>query len=387
MKIAIFTDTFLPQTNGIVTATINLAKGMADRGHHVYILAPKFPKEKEFSYTNITIKRVPSIPAFFYQDFKFVSPYSRKVLEYIKKEKIEIIHFQAPVTIAIQAIRISKKLKIPLVGTFHTFISDPAYLKHIKLNYNAVVKLAWAYTRAYYNKCNLITCPSENTKKELLKNNLTNNIQVISNGMDTNIFDNSKAKEVKAKYAPKGNLLLFIGRIAHEKNLFYLVDCMKLVCNEMPETKLIMVGGGPQMDEIKEKIKSLKLQNNIILLGEVKYNELIKSSIFGASDLFLTASVTENQPMTILEAQANGLVCVGARARGIPNLIKDNYNGYTIIPGDKQAFANAIIKLLKDKKLRKKMEENTNTEIKNHEISQVIDTWEKTYNQLIKNYH
>jgi len=384
MKIALFTDTFAPLVDGVVTSTVNLAKNLADRGNKIYIIAPNFNKKfKEFKYHNIKVKRIYSLPAFFYSGYRFTYPFSFKILKYLKKEKVELIHFQTPVILGLQAILISKILKLPLVGTFHTFFTNADYLKHIKMDYKSVENMAWFYARAYYNKCDLVTCPSEQTKKELLKHGFKKQIKVISNGIDLRIFKNSKYVYTKKKYNKDSKCLLFVGRVAHEKNLKYLIDCFKLVSKKLPEIKLLIVGDGPQMGELKEKIKSSGISNKVILARAIEHEKLIKSSIFKDSSLFITASVTETQGITLLEAQANGLICVGINAGGIKDLIKNGYNGYLVENGDKQKFADRVIKLLKDKKLYVKMKKNTLKEIKKHKIEKVVDSWEEEYSRLI----
>ncbi|MFA7707742.1 MAG: glycosyltransferase [Candidatus Pacearchaeota archaeon] len=387
MKIAIFTDTFIPKYDGIVTATLNLAKGIADRGHKIYIIAPKSQKRiKEFKYKNIKVIRVPSISARFYPGLRITNILSIKLMKYLKKEGINLIHFTTPMTLGLQAILISKALKIPLIGTFHVFFADEQYLKHGKLNFKSIQKIMWAYSRMFYNSCDLVTSPAETTKKEILSHGFKENIKVISNGIDPKKFINSKYKEVRKKYNKSGNLLLFVGRIAHEKNIFYLLECFSKVINKMPKTKLLVIGDGPQMKEVKQKIDLLNLKNNIILTGKIDYNTLVKSSIFKACDLFVTASVTENQPMTILEAQMNGLPCVTISERGMKDLIKNGYNGYLVQNGDKNGFANSILKILANKKLFKKMQKNTLESIKKHYLDKIIDEWEREYSNLINNY-
>ena len=121
------------------------------------------------------------------------------------------------------------------------------------------------------------------------------------------------------------------------------------------------------------------------MTGKIKHDKLVKSSIFKASDLFITASTTETQGITMLEAQANGLVCIGISAGGIKELIRNNYNGFLIKKGDKKEFANKIIKLLSNDSLKKRMQKNTLKEIKRHYISNIIELWEKTYSKLIEN--
>lgn len=129
MRIALFTDTFLPQINGVVTSIINLAKGLADRGHQVHIIAPKFRNTEEFDYPNVYVRRTRSMPAFFYEDFKFTLPVSPIILEYIMDKKIELIHFQTPITLGFQAIILARLLKIPLIGSFHTFFCRSTVFK------------------------------------------------------------------------------------------------------------------------------------------------------------------------------------------------------------------------------------------------------------------
>ena len=383
LNIAIFTDTFIPQRDGVVTSTLSLAKGLADKGNKICIIAPNYKNFKELLYPNISVKRMPGIPALFYPGFKLTSPISVELIRYLKDKKIDVIHFQTPFTLGAQAVLIAKILRKPLIGTFHTFITDEQYIRHIGINSSLIKKISWSYVRNYYNKCNLITCPSESTKKELVENGFIRPVRVISNGIDLFSSDNSKWKKIKEKYKLNASTLLFIGRIAHEKNLDYLLECFKLVVKKVPNTKLIIVGDGPQMDQLKKYANKLGISNNIIFTGKIEHEELLKSGIFKAVDLFVTASTTENQPMTILEAQINGLACVGINARGIKDLIKDGYNGYLAKNGDKEDFAEKIVSLIKNKKLLEKMSKNTLKEIKKHEIKSVISQWEETYNEVI----
>ncbi|MCX6707272.1 MAG: glycosyltransferase, partial [Candidatus Woesearchaeota archaeon] len=366
-----------------VTTTINLAKGLADKGHKICIIAPKHRKMKEFSYPNVTVKRIAGIPALFYQGFKITPLFSIAILNYLKKEKIDIIHFQTPLTLGFQAILIAKFLKKPLVGTFHTFITDAEYIKHAGIQNELARKFCWYYVKNYYNKCNMITCPSESAKQELMKNGFIKPIKVISNGIDFSIFDNSGWKKMKKKYNPNGKILLFVGRIAYEKNLDYLIECFELVLKKDPSVKLVIVGDGPQIGELKTKIKELGLSGNVVLTGRIEHDALVRSGIFKASDIFITASTTESQGISTLEAQTNGLVCVGLNARGIKDLIRNNYNGYLVKYGDKRKFANRIVKLLDDDKTYERMRRNTLKEIRKHDIKSIIKVWEEKYLHLI----
>jgi len=378
MRIAIFTDTFIPLTDGVVTFITNLSKELVKKGHKVFIICPKYKDNKEFKYKNIKVIRINCIPAFFYEGYKFASPFSWSLLNIIKREKIDIIHFQTPISLGIQAILISKILKIPLVGTFHTNIADPNYLRHVNITNSYMQKMAWEYSKIYYNQADLRTCPSETTKKELLKHGFKKPIKAISNGIDLKVFKIAKNNK-------KQKNLIFIGRIAYEKNIFYLLDCFKMVLKKIPNTKLIIVGDGPQFVEVKDKVKSMNLSNKVILTGKINHNKLINSPIFNSADLFVTASTTETQGISTMEAQAKGIVSIGISAGGIKDLIKNNHNGFLVKVGDKKEFADSIIKLLSNKFLYKKMRTNTLEEIKKHDMKKVIKIYEKEYETLIKN--
>lgn len=387
MRIAIFADNFLPQVNGVVTAILNLSKGLAKKGHKVLIIAPKYSKfEYPKFHPNIEILNVRSVPALIYHDLKFTSVFNKKILSALRKKEIEILHFHAPMTLGLQAVMFAKILKLPLIGTFHTFFAESDYLKHARLDYEIVQKISWQFINLYYNRCDLITCPSQNTKKILMGNNCIKPIKVISNGIDPGLFDNTKSQEIKKKYNPNGPLCLFVGRIAYEKNVDFLIEAFAEVAKKMPAAKLLIVGDGPQFKSIQNKIQQMGLIGNIILLGGIEYKILVKSGIYKACDIFITASKTENQSLTMLEAQVNGLPCVGMNAKGTPDLLKDGINGFLVENEDKKTFAEAILKLLQNQDLLEQMKQNTLKMVKHHHIKNIIRVWEKTYTEVLKNH-
>ena len=387
MNIAIFADNFYPQVNGVVTVISNLADGLAKKGHKILIIAPKYRNVKYPTFhPNVKVITVASIPAIVYPGLKWTLSFHQKVAREVLKNKIDIVHFHAPMSLGMEAIALGKILKIPVIGTFHTFFADEQYLRHIHLDYQIIKKMSWRYNNLYYNRCALVTSPTSLTKDILQKNKLKKPIKVISNGIDPDVFDNSKSKQIRQKYNPDGPLCLFVGRIAHEKNLLFLVDAFAKVLQKVPSAKLLIVGGGPQEKEVANQIKKLKLQDRIIMTGQINHDQLIKSGIYGACDLFVTASKTENQSVTVLEAQINGLPCVGLKAMGMPDLIKNQVTGLIVEPDKLELLSKAIIKLLSDKNLYSKIKISMQDFIKKHLFSAVLNEWEKTYQKVIEQY-
>lgn len=381
MKIAFFTDTFLPQLNGVVVCVIETAKKLADRGHEVYIIAPKFSKSEEFKYPNVTVIRRRGVPFPIYEGYKFTLPFDPSLLKFVVDKKIGIIHFHTPLTLGMQAVIIAKMLNLPLVGTFHTFFMDPQYLKHVNMNYRIVEKFGWNFSNFYYNRCNRIICHSESVKSELAAHGCKKPIKLMPLGIDSSVFDNTNSAAVRKSLNKNGKILLFIGRLAYEKNIPYLLECFVLVLKDRPATKLVIVGDGPQENDIKEKINALGIGKSVVLLGRIEHDTLVKSGIFGACDVFVTASTTETGPLTVIEAQANGLVCVGVKGRGM-NLIKNSVNGYILDPDDREGFAKAVVKLLTDDATYKRMKSATLKMVHKYELSQIVSELEKVYESV-----
>ncbi|MFH0906467.1 MAG: glycosyltransferase [archaeon] len=384
MKIAIFTETFLPIRNGVVTTIVNLAKGLANRGHKIYIITHKYNK-LNFSYPNVKVKFVKGVKSsFIYEDVKTAYPISIKTLNYIRKEKIDIIHFHSPWTVGLKAIFIAKLLDLPLVGTYHTLIGDPQNLNHIKLNNKFVRNNVWKYSNLYYNRCDIVTTPSEVIKKLLIKNGCKRKIKVIPNSIEIIKPDEKSASAIRKRYAPNGPLLIHFGRIAYEKNINYLLECFSLIIKKIPTAKLIVLGFGPQIEDLKRKAIELNLENNFSYLGGYETEKLMKDGYCKASDVFLTTSKTETGCIVVLEALSQGLPCVGVNKYALPFLIKNNHTGFIVPSNDKKAFAKAVIKILKNKKLKDKFSKNAIEFAKDFETNVIVDKWEELFLSLIK---
>ena len=384
LRIAIFTDSFLPRTDGVSTATRNLALGLARRGHHIIIAAPRLGGRTPNIHPRVEILRLHASPTFFYKDFPTSVPFEPRVLKFIASHHVDIIEFQTPWTAGLQAIIISRVLRIPLVGAFHTFIAEPDYHKNLKINSKMFVPIAWKYLFLFYNACDLIICPSQQAVLDLKKNGCIRPIRLISNGIDLSLIDNSNAQSVRKRYAPQQPLFLYVGRIAHEKNILFLLRAFTALLKKHPLARLLIVGDGPQISDVRAFIAHNELKRNVILTGRIASNVLLSSGIYGAADAFVTASKTENQPMTILEAQASALPCIVVNKKSMRDLVKDGVTGFVTRPESIRAFANAMARIIDDKALATKMRHSTLLTIKSHALTNVAKETEKRYRAIIK---
>lgn len=388
LKIAIFADNFLPQVNGVVTSIYNLVKGLSEKGHKVLVIVPKYRK---YSYPdfgpNVEILSVRSAPALFYADLKMTTPFNRRIYKAVRDGDYDVLHFHAPMMLGFQALLISRALKKPLIGTFHTFFGEKEYLKHAKLDYGFVQDLAWNYSRLYYNRCDLVTTPTEAARKILVQNGINKLSVAISNGIDPTLFENGNTEAMRKKYAKNGGpLAIYVGRIAHEKNLNLLVDAFKKVVQKVPNARLILVGDGPQSKALQKHILKNDLADSVKMLGVIPHDELVKSGLYKACDLFMTASKTETQQLTILEAMVNGLACIGVNAKGVPDMIKNDQNGFCVEPDNVEQIADATIKIFSDKKMMEKLKKGSLELAKEHFIENVISKWEKTYFEVKESF-
>lgn len=386
MKIAFFADCFFPQLNGVVTATLMLAEELHKRGHEVHVLAPSYRNYKGDSQFPFVVKRFASFNARFYDDFKWVFNPNPSLLRYFRKHNFDILHFQAPMSMAAQAIFIAKVYKKPLIGTFHTFFADPEYLKHAKLNYPIVEKFGWYYSNKHYNRCDVVTVPSKQTGIELKNNKCTAPIRYISNGINLKQFDNTKAAEFRKKwnFSEKDIVFLFVGRIAHEKNILSLIKVFSHIGEKNKAIKLLIVGGGPQKDTYASYVKEHSLQNNIQFTGSINHDDLVVSGVFGACDYFITLSKTENQPITILEAQANGLIPFCYAEKGLKTMIEHGKTGWFLENKDENLCGDELLSIISNTEQINNLKETMLAYIQSQSIENIAVEWENLMQELIE---
>jgi len=388
MRIAFFSDTFLPQINGVVTTVINYSKFLASRGHKIIIIAPKPKIKKNINLgSNIIIKYITSIDFPTYKEYRIAIPTFISILQSLYKFKPDIIHIHSPFSIGWQGIVSSKVFNLPLIGTYHTIF--PEFLEYIPVRTikkkDSVEKIVWRTTNFIYNNCDLITSPSVAVKNLLIKNGIKKPVKVISNGIDLSKYQTKKiSKETKNIINKKFTNIIYFGRISYEKNIGILLKAMKLVLNKQKKVKLIIVGSGPQLHELIKKSKELKISNNVIFTGFVK--DKILFELLSSADIFTTASTSENQSLTILEAMASGLPLIGANSLGIPELICNGKNGYLFEPNNYEELANKLLKLIQNEKLRNRFGNNSRKFVKKYSLDNVIIKLEKLYTKEINRY-
>lgn len=391
MRIAYFTDTFLPQINGVATALANQATALGARGHNILIFTPKLDgiKREKFKARNVTVVHLPTIPALLYPEFKLGVFGLPKVIKYLFEFRPDIIHLHTPLTVGMDAVMASKIFNKPLVGTVHIYFADSEYigwLKH-RLRYKAAVKLvdkvAQRFPNFMFNQCDMLLAPSKLLINELKKDGFEKQVSYLPNGvaLEQPKFLSEKAKDnLKKKYGLKTKVVLHFGRLSQEKNVDLLIKSFHLLAKKYPDVSLLIVGDGPAKNNLVKLTKKLGLEKQVVFTGFIDHQKLISSGFLSIGDLFASASTMETNPMAVLEAMMFGLPIVGVKQAGMIELVTTN--GFLAPAGGIKEITLCIEKVLYNKTLAQKMQKSSLEFVKTYSIDKVTQKLIDFYSTL-----
>ncbi|MBI2599641.1 glycosyltransferase [Candidatus Daviesbacteria bacterium] len=388
MKIAYFTDTFLPQVNGIATALANQARELGKRGHQVLIFTPNLddiPRQR-FKAKNVTVVHLPAIPALLYTEFKVGVFGLPKVIRFLTRFKPDIIHLHSPFTIGMDAIMAAKLLKKPLIGTVHIYFADSDYLKVVKskLAVKLLNKIAQKYLKFLFNQCDLILAPSKLLVQELNGASFKRTIKYLPNGIvlnNTKPLGNQTREQLKKKYGLKEKVVLHFGRLSYEKSIDVLIKAFHTLAQKHNNVSLLIIGDGPAKTNLIKLAKKLRLEKEVVFTGFIGHQILISSRMLTLGDIFATASTMEANPMVVLEAMLFGLPIVGVKQAGLIELV--SANGFLVPPGNTKELAKNMEKILFNQNLSENMAKKSLAIVKNYSIDKTTDKLLAIYEELI----
>ncbi|MCX5773941.1 MAG: glycosyltransferase family 4 protein [Fusobacteria bacterium] len=347
MNIGIFTDTYKPNINGVVTSIENKKQELEKLGHMVYIFSPKEPGYTE---TEKNVFSIPSIKFILQPEYRLTSPIDPKLVKLVKKLKLNIIHVETPFTVGSVGRMIARKLKIPVVHTYHTLF--PEYVHYLRLPVAITKPFAEKLSAHFCNKCDYIISPSTDVKTQLLRYGVKKPITVVPSGISFDItykcFDRSLRESLGIKTEEK--VLLFVGRLGKEKNIEFLIDSFSKLKKMNHALKLLLVGNGPYKGVLEAQVKRLGLENEVIFAGYIPRVAVYR--YYATADMFVFASVTETQGLVILEAMFCGLPVVAVKASGVEDMVEDGISGF-LTPLDINLFNEKILQVIGNLELQK----------------------------------
>ena len=350
MKILITTDTFYPMINGVVISTFNLFNELKRLGHDVRIL----------TLSNTGKERIEG-DIYYLKAFKVkVYPDARVkhiIVGDLEKDLIDwkpdVIHSQTEFSTLIAARYISKKTRAIHVHTYHTMYEE--YLNYIFKGKLIKPKMVGKIVKVLFNKMNAIIVPTQKMKDCLIKFNVEVPLYIVPTGLDIKKFKQRITIEQKKSLLKEYNLenkklLIYVGRIAKEKNIDEVIKYYYEISTKIDNLKLMIVGGGPYLDILKELVDNLGIQDDVVFTGMVDPNEIYKYYQIG--HIFITSSRSETQGLTYIEALASGVPVVCRSDKAVDGLIIEGENGYTYTNVDQ--FRVAVYRLISDEGHRKK---------------------------------
>lgn len=379
MRIAIFTESYEPIVNGVSVCVSTLREGLVSRGHEVFVFAPSYKGHKD---TVEGVFRLPSTHTFLMPDYPFPVPFAPEIRDRFAAIKPDIVHTQTPFLLGVLGARWASRYGVPLVSTNHTLYTEYAHYAPVRpkaLTKAFLIRLM----RWYYSGCNAVVVPSKPIEAILRSYGVRTPVEVIKTGIDLVPSLSADARsEVRRWFGVGDNdfLLLYVGRIAREKNLRMLLTAYKSLLARHERVKLVLVGGGPALAETKAFASTLRLDGKAEFVGMLKRSAI--APIYAASDVFVFPSTTETQGIAICEAMSAGLPVVAVNAGGIPENVQDGVDGF-LTNDDADEFADRLSFLIAHEAERTRMGECARTNACGFSVERMVDRFEEFYSSII----
>ena len=352
MRIGIFSDTYPPFINGVSTSIRMLEDELRKKGHTVYIVTVNSENMSYRQENEGRVLRIPGVPTGIY-DYRLTSFYPFKAFNIIKEWNLDVIHTQTEFGIGTFARVVGKQLNIPVVHTYHTMYED--YVHYITKGYfkQPSRKIVEYITKFYCDKTiKELIVPTKKTYNLFKdKYKFDRNVHIIPTGINVENFykenvDWKEIEKLRKKYGIKDNekTLLYLGRVAKEKSIDFLINSQVKILEKFSNCKLMIVGDGPDLEEYKELAKSKGIEDNVIFVGKVPWEQT--KLYYNMADIFVTASVTETQGLTVVEAMAASKPVVAINDESFNTTVIADLTGFLF--KTKKEYIESIEKLLSD---------------------------------------
>ncbi len=388
MRIGLFSDTYPPYVNGVSTSVFMLKKALEKKGHQVYVVSVNNESMKYKFDEEDTVMRIPGIPIGIY-DYRLTGIYPIRAINIIKKWKLDVIHSHTEFGVGTFARIISKQLGIPLIHTYHTMYED--YIHYITKGYfdKSSKKIVEYLTLFYCDKTtNELIVPTKKTYNLFKqKYEVDKNIHIIPTGIEMERFykevvDIKKVREIAKKYEILKHdfVLMFVGRLAKEKSVDFLIENHKEILDDCPNIKLLIVGDGPDMESFKEMVNKLKIEDRVIFTGKIPWEEM--PIYYQLANIFVTASKTETQGLTVIEAMAASAVPVCVRDESFEEAVVDDLNGKFF--ENKKEYKRTITDLYEDKVKLARLSAQARLNAETHSSKYYAESVLDVYNRALK---
>lgn len=332
MRVGFFTEVYHPIVNGIVASLDGLAEGLRALGHQVYCFAPRVPGYEE---SDGPVYRMPSLPLPVPTPYRLTVPVVSRRNRHAIINRLDVLHAHSPFVTGWMAVRYARRLRIPLVYTYHTRLEE--YAHYVPFEPNATRRAASTLTRNFANLADAVIVPTPAMYERLLELGVTAPVEIIPSGIDLRHFAaGTRSEDLRRELgvAPDERMLLFVSRLAREKNVELLV---RALAQTRTPARLIVAGDGPEREALEELASRCGAGRRVRFLGAVERDRL--PGLYASADAFVFASMTETQGLVLAEALAAGALVLAADAPQIREVLG---GAGRLIRPSAEAFAAAM---------------------------------------------
>ncbi|MEW6173486.1 MAG: glycosyltransferase family 4 protein [Bacillota bacterium] len=377
LRIGVFTDSYRPYTSGVVRSIETFRAELEARDALFYIFAPWYKGCKPES----RIYRFVSFPVPTNPGFRLALPFSLKIGSTIKELKLDLVHVHSPFLLGGLGARWARRLDLPLVFTYHTLYEE--YVHYFPFLKTQTRQLTLRYTTAFCNRCDLVLAPTRVIGSYLLETGVRARIRTLPTGIDLKSFQGGDRDGFRKRYGigPDERVMVYVGRLAKEKNIGFLLKTLGLIVDRLPGTRLLLVGGGPQREDLVKEAEEKNVGRNVVFTGPVAPDYV--KDCYAAGDVFVISSLTETQGLVVGEAKAAGLPAVAVRAKGLTEMVDEGVDGF-LVPLDEKVFAERVCRLFEDRELYGRFRVNALQKAEELSAPRAADTLLNYYQEAIK---
>jgi 1,2-diacylglycerol 3-alpha-glucosyltransferase len=385
MNIAFFTECWEPQINGVITSMKNLESELINRGNNIYIFAPR---RNHYKDTNPLLFRQRAITYFFQPEFNFASLFIHRALKKAKEWGIQLIHSHTEFSMGVVASRIAKYLHIPLVFTFHTLWECYSHYFFWDIFPRSTIRflLSMLYKIPHY-----FIVPSKKIKtylKEVM--NIQGVIEIIPTGLHLeHFYDFDISREQRTAFRKKWGIgehdkvMIFVGRMGKEKSIDMIIKSIPAIRNHYPNIKLLLIGGGPAIDEFRKLARGLGVAAHVIFCGYMQWDKIPLA--YKSSDVFVNASTTETQGLVSVEAMASGLPVIVRKDPTNLEIINNGSDG--IVFDGAPDFPRKLDKLLSQPRLFETMQKKSLAASRKYTVQEFGRRTQEFYSLVAKDFY
>ncbi len=347
MHVLMLSDVYFPRINGVSTSIETFRRDLGDLDINVSLIAPEYSTADKTPAT----WRVPSRKVLFDPEDRLMHwDHLMRTVKQAGNSNVDMVHIQTPFLAHYAGIRAGRSFGVPMVATYHTHFEE--YIHHYLplLPRSALRLLARRLARNQCNDLDAVVVPSEAMRQTLSDYGVTAPLHILPTGIPIDHFSNGNGRLFRERHAiaPDRPLALYVGRIAHEKNIGFLIEAAEQIRHQRPDFLLMIAGEGPALASLRRSVEKLRLDDNVRFVGYLD-RETELPDCYAAADVFVFSSKTETQGLVLLEAMAAGIPVYAFAAMGTRDIVEP-CRGAVVAPQESVAFAAGLTELLADPK-------------------------------------